>query len=83
MELPTARRCLTTMPRSRRTRALRAILYTFATLLVLYLGLIAGPMWLTRWRFTRLLADFQSIYPTQSTWADAQRLMTRWGEFGH
>lgn len=40
-------------------------------------------MWLTRIRFAHLLADFQSIRPTQSTWADAQRLMTRWGKWGH
>ncbi len=39
-------------------------------------------MTLTRIRFQHLLADFQSIHPQQSGWADAQRLMTRWGKWG-
>jgi hypothetical protein len=71
------------MPRPRLRRAARALLYLIATLTLLYATLIAGPMWLTRWRMQHLLADFQSIRPTQSTWADAQRLMTRWGKWGH
>jgi hypothetical protein len=40
-------------------------------------------MALTRMRMQHLLADFHSIYPTQSTWSDAQRLMARWGRWGH
>ncbi len=71
------------MPLPLLRRALRGILYTCATLFLLYLTLIAGPMWLTRIRIAHLLADFQSIRPTQSTWADAQRLMNRWGKWGH
>lgn len=71
------------MPRPRLRRALRASLYTLATITLLYATVIAGPMLLTRIRMTHLLADFQSIRPTQSTWADAQLLMTRWGKFGH
>ena len=71
------------MPRPLLRRALRGILYTCATLFLLWATLIAGPMWLTRIRMAYLLADFQSIHPTQSTWAEAQRLMTRWGKWGH
>jgi hypothetical protein len=35
-----------------------------------------------RWRAERLLADIRQIQMGKSTWADAQRLMTRWGEWG-
>src|ERR1035437_3885420 len=35
-----------------------------------------------RWRAERLLADIREIQMGKSTWADAQRLMTRWGEWG-
>ena len=71
------------MPHPRLRRVVRASLYLLATLTLLYASLIAGPMWLTRIRIAHLLADFQSIHPTQSTWADAQHLMTRWGKWGH
>jgi hypothetical protein len=36
-----------------------------------------------RWRAERLLADMQQIRLYQSTWGDAQRLMHRWGAWGH
>jgi hypothetical protein len=35
-----------------------------------------------RWRAERLLADMHQIRLYQSTWADAQRLMHRWGAWG-
>jgi hypothetical protein len=70
------------MPRSL-ARLFRAFLWTATTLLVLWAALIKGPMFLTRWRMQRLLTDFHSVYPTQSTWPDAQRLMTSWGKWGH
>jgi len=35
-----------------------------------------------RWRAERLLADIRQIQMGKSTWADAQRLMTRWGTWG-
>lgn len=35
-----------------------------------------------RWRAERLLADIRDIQMGKSTWADAQRLMTRWGAWG-
>ena len=70
------------MPRSL-ARLSRALLWTIVVLLVLWASLIKGPMFLTRWRMQRLLADFQSIYPTQSTWSDAQRLMSLWRQNWH
>jgi hypothetical protein len=36
-----------------------------------------------RWRAERLLADMHQIRLYQSTWADALRLMHRWGAWGH
>ncbi|QNI37445.1 hypothetical protein [Edaphobacter albus] len=36
-----------------------------------------------RWRAERLLADMHQIRLYQSTWADAQRLMHRWGAWGY
>jgi hypothetical protein len=64
-------------------RTFRALVWTVAVALVLELALIKAPMALTRLRMQHLLADFHSIYPNQSTWPDAQRLMTRWGRWGH
>jgi hypothetical protein len=40
-------------------------------------------MALTRWRMQNLLADFHSIYPTQSTWSDAQRIIGHWQHWGY
>src|SRR5579871_1680657 len=36
-----------------------------------------------RWHAERLSADMHQIRLYQSTWADAQRLMHRWGAWGH
>ncbi len=36
-----------------------------------------------RWRAEQLLADMHQIRLYQTTWADAQRLMHRWGAWGH
>jgi hypothetical protein len=38
---------------------------------------------LLRWRAERLMADMHQIRLYQSTWGDAQRLMHRWGAWGH
>jgi hypothetical protein len=35
-----------------------------------------------RWRAERLLGDIRSIQMGKSTWADAERLMNRWGAWG-
>lgn len=70
------------MPRTLASAFRVAIILT-AVVALLWITLIAVPMWLTRWRMSRLLADYHSIFPTQTTWLDAQRLMTRWGRWGH
>lgn len=58
-------------------------LFTGAVVLaLLWATLIAMPMWVTRWRMSHLLADYHRIHPTQSTWGDAQKLMSRWGRWG-
>jgi hypothetical protein len=61
---------------------LRVMIIILLVAIALWLTLIAAPMWLTRWRMSRLLADYHSLYPMQSTWDDAQRLMARWGRWG-
>jgi hypothetical protein len=38
---------------------------------------------ISRWRAERLSADMHQIRLYQSTWADAQRLMDRWGAWGN
>jgi hypothetical protein len=44
---------------------------------------VQTQQWMLRWRAERLLADMHKIRLYQSTWADAQRLMHRWGAWGH
>jgi hypothetical protein len=59
---------------------------TAITLVCFALGLILLVQidrCLLRYRAALLLDDFHSIRLRQSTWSDAQRLMSRWGAFGH
>jgi len=51
-------------------------------LVMLALAIVQAQRYLLRWRATRLLADFHQIRLYQSTWADAQRMMRRWGAWG-
>jgi hypothetical protein len=56
--------------------------------MVLFLILIAFAaiqmqQGMLRWHAERLLADMHQIRLYQSTWGDAQRLMHRWGAWGH
>jgi len=55
--------------------ALAIVLLTFAA--------VQFQQRLLRWRAEQLMADMHQIRLYQSTWADAQRLMTRWGAWGH
>jgi hypothetical protein len=55
--------------------ALAAILFTFFA--------VQFQQRLLRFRAERLMADMHQIRLYQSTWADAQRLMYRWGAWGH
>jgi hypothetical protein len=64
------------------TGTLRVMIVILLIAIALWLTLIAAPMRLTRWRMSRLLADYHSLYPMQSTWDDAERLIARWGRWG-
>jgi hypothetical protein len=44
---------------------------------------VQTQQWMLRRRAERLMADMHQIRLYQSTWADAQRLMQRWGAWGH
>ena len=52
-------------------------------LIVLVFAAVQIQQWMLRWNAKRLLADMHQIRLYQSTWADAQRLMHRWGAWGH
>ncbi len=45
-------------------------------------GFVQVQQRLLRWRAERLLADIRQIQMGKSTWADAQRLITKWGAWG-
>jgi hypothetical protein len=56
---------------------------------VVVLALVAGlaifvqiQQHILRWRAERLLADMRELQSHKSTWADAQKIMTRWGAWG-
>jgi hypothetical protein len=56
---------------------------------VVILALVAGlaafvqiQQHILRWRAERLLADMRELQSHKSTWADAQKIMTRWDEWG-
>ena len=55
--------------------ALTVVLLTFAA--------VQFQQCLLRYRAERLMADMHQIRLYQSTWTDAQRLMYRWGAWGH
>jgi hypothetical protein len=52
-------------------------------LVLLLFAAVQFQQHLLRWRAERLMADMHQIRLYQSTWADAQRLMDRWGAWGH
>jgi hypothetical protein len=56
-----------------------------AVLFLILLALVAVQIQqrILRWRAERLSAEMHQIRLYQSTWADAQRLMRRWGAWGH
>jgi hypothetical protein len=64
-------------------RILRAVGLSALALLLVAFAFVQIEQRLLRHRAERLLADFRSIRLHQSTWADAQVLMTRWGAWGH
>jgi len=52
-------------------------------LIVLLFGTVQIEQRSLRWHAERLSADMHQIRLYHSTWADAQRLMDRWGAWGH
>jgi hypothetical protein len=46
------------------------------------IAVVRIQQYVLRWRAERLLADIREIQMGKSTWADAQRLMHRWGKWG-
>jgi hypothetical protein len=69
-----------------RSWAVRIVLFAGALFLsLIFLAFLAVQIQqrTLRWRAERLSADMHQIRLYQSTWADAQRLMNRWGAWGH
>jgi hypothetical protein len=64
-------------------RILRALVITAVAVVLLAFAFVQIQQRLLRHRAERLLADFQAIRLGQSNWEDAQRLMRRWGAWGH
>ena len=65
-----------------RVHALRAVCLVVLVFVVLPLAAIQVHQYLFRWRAERLVADMHRIRLYQSTWGDAQKLMSRWGTWG-
>jgi hypothetical protein len=69
-------------PISRWLRILRICIVS-ALLLVAFAGYAVIQRYVLRWRAEHLVADIRSLQMGKSTWADAQKLMTRWGAWGN
>jgi len=54
-----------------------------ALLVVALFVFVQAQQWITRWRAERLMADMHRIRLYQTTWAEAQELMRKWGAWGH
>jgi hypothetical protein len=63
-------------------RALRFYLL-FVVLVILFAAFIQIQAHLLRHRAEALLSDIRQLELRKSTWADAQKLMSRWGAWGH
>jgi hypothetical protein len=69
-----------------RSWAVRIVLFAgalFLSLVLIAFLIVQIQLILSRWRAERLSADMHQIRLYHSTWADAQRLMRRWGAWGH
>jgi hypothetical protein len=67
---------------SRWGRTLRFVGVAFIALLAVSAAYVQIQQRILRWRAEQLLADIREIQMGKSTWADAQRLMTKWGAWG-
>jgi hypothetical protein len=69
-----------------RSWAVRIVLFAgalFLSVVLIAFLIVQIQLIISRWRAERLSADMHQIRLYQSTWADAQRLMNRWGAWGH
>ena len=64
-------------------RTFRAACVIALVLVMLLYAAVQFQQRLLRWRAEQLMADMHRIRLYQSTWSDAQRLMHRWGKWGH
>ena len=64
-------------------RILRVACLLALALALLTLATVQFQQRLLRHRAEQLMADIHQIHLYRSTWADAQRLITRWGAWGH
>jgi hypothetical protein len=69
------------IPRWRRILCISA--FCAAIFLIGVAALLSIQQHILRWRAERLLSDIRDLQLGKSTWADAQRIMTRWGAWGH
>ena len=60
-----------------------SILAAAVGLVLLAFLAVQAQQWTIRWHAERLSADMHVIRLYQTTWADAQRSMHRWGAWGH
>jgi len=70
-------------PTSRWRGILRIAAFTVGVLLLGTVASVRIQQQILRWRAQRLLSDIRSLQLGKSTWADAQKIMTRWGAWGH
>ena len=63
-------------------RILRIAAFSACVLLLVTVALVRMQQCLLRWRAERLLSDIRSLQLGKSTWADAQKIMTRWKKWG-
>ncbi|WP_433972414.1 hypothetical protein [Tunturiibacter lichenicola] len=69
-----------------RSWAVRIVLFAgglFLSLVLIAFLIVQIQLTISRWRAERLSADMHQIRLYQTTWADAQSLMHRWGAWGH
>jgi len=64
-------------------RTLRVVCIAALALNLLTLAAVQFQQRLLRYRAEQLMADMHQVRLYQSTWTDAERLMQRWGAWGH
>jgi hypothetical protein len=64
-------------------RTVRVVCITALVLAMLAFVFVQFQQRMLRWRAERLMADTHRIRLYESNWTDSQRLMSRWGAWGH